>query len=390
VGRNETNTYSIIVTNNSPNDATGVVVTDTLPANVTLAGTSVPCAGTTTLVCNLGNIASGANVGFTIVITVNDDAPTGTLVNTATVAGNETDPNTGNNTDTAAVDVVIPAITIGDVSLLEGDSGVTNFAFTVSLSSSAAQAITVTFATADDTATVADNDYVVNSGMVVFPAGTTVQTITVEVNGDTTVEPDETFLVNLSSPVNATISDSQGVGTILNDDLACTQTITLTATGDTWLQSTSPNNNQGSDSNLKVKPDTSQAQRTLIQFNLSTITPGTSLCSAHFLVFEKDINLDQTIYIHRVTTGWLASTATWNSPWISPGGDYMASEITSFVPDIANLKSINMTSLAQFWVDNSGSNFGLLMRSTTTGDNGEVQFKSLEDGTDPPRLIIQY
>src|SRR6185436_16843003 len=56
------------------------------------------------------------------------------------------------------------------------------------------------------------------NGTVNFPSGTTNRTITVTVNGDTSVETDETFLVNLSSPVNATLAKSQGVGTILNDD----------------------------------------------------------------------------------------------------------------------------------------------------------------------------
>ena len=49
--------------------------------------------------------------------------------------------------------------------------------------------------------------------------GPLTQTITVQVNGDTVVEPDETFFVNLSNPVNATLLDAQAVGTIVNDDV---------------------------------------------------------------------------------------------------------------------------------------------------------------------------
>jgi uncharacterized repeat protein (TIGR01451 family) len=98
-------TYSVFVTNNGPSDATGVVVTDTLPSGVTLVGTSITCAGTTTLVCDLGNITSGNNTSFTIVVSVDAATPPGTLLNTATVAGNEFDPNTGNNTGTAPVTV---------------------------------------------------------------------------------------------------------------------------------------------------------------------------------------------------------------------------------------------------------------------------------------------
>ena len=77
----------------------------------------------------------------------------------------------------------------------------------------------VSYATADGTAT-AGSDYVSASGTLTWAAGdTSSKTISVTVNGDTTVEPDETFYVNLSSPSNATISKSQGVGTIQNDDV---------------------------------------------------------------------------------------------------------------------------------------------------------------------------
>lgn len=61
-------------------------------------------------------------------------------------------------------------------------------------------------------------DYSGVSGSLSFPPGTTTQTITVPVTGETTPEANETFFVNLSSPANAVIGDGQGVGTIVNDD----------------------------------------------------------------------------------------------------------------------------------------------------------------------------
>ena len=77
--------------------------------------------------------------------------------------------------------------------------------------------MTVNYATADDTAS-AGTDYVAQTGTLSFTAGQTSKTISVIVNGDTTVEPTETFLVNLSSPSGATLADAQGQGTITNDD----------------------------------------------------------------------------------------------------------------------------------------------------------------------------
>ena len=57
------------------------------------------------------------------------------------------------------------------------------------------------------------------SGSRTFAPGQVTQTVTIPVAGDTAVEPDETFVLNLSAPANATIADGQGVGTIVNDDL---------------------------------------------------------------------------------------------------------------------------------------------------------------------------
>jgi hypothetical protein len=122
----------------------------------------------------------------------------------------------------------LPTISINDVSVTEGNAGTTNATFTVSLSAPRNQAVTVNYTTADGTATSASNDYTTTSGTVTFPANSvTPQTITVQVKGDTTIEPNETFVVNLSSPSEATIADSQGVGTIQNDDVPSTPAISI-------------------------------------------------------------------------------------------------------------------------------------------------------------------
>jgi len=112
-----------------------------------------------------------------------------------------------------------PSLSIDNVTVTEGDAGTTDAVFTVSLSPASDQPVSVDFATADNTAT-AGADYQSNSGSLSFPAGTTSQNITVQVNGDTADESDETFWVNLSNPSNAIIADGQGAGTITNDDTA--------------------------------------------------------------------------------------------------------------------------------------------------------------------------
>jgi hypothetical protein len=114
-----------------------------------------------------------------------------------------------------------PTLSINDVSVTEGNAGTKTATFTATLSAAATGTVTVNYATANGTAT-AGSDYVATSGTLTFPAGTTSRPVTVTVNGDTTVEPNETFTVNLSSPSGATLADAQGVGTIVNDDVACT------------------------------------------------------------------------------------------------------------------------------------------------------------------------
>jgi PKD repeat protein len=112
----------------------------------------------------------------------------------------------------------LPVLTIDDVTVAEGDGGAANATFTVMLSDAATQTVTVTWATADGTA-AAGSDYTAAGGTLTFAPGETEKTFTVAVHGDTLVEDDETFLVNLSAATNATIGGGEGIGTIVNDDL---------------------------------------------------------------------------------------------------------------------------------------------------------------------------
>jgi len=110
-----------------------------------------------------------------------------------------------------------PTLRIGDVTVTEGNAGTRTATFTVTLSAAGTQPVTVAYATGDGTAT-ADSDYQAASGTLTFAPGETSKTITVLVNGDRVPEPNETFVVNLSRPTNATIADGQGVSTILDDE----------------------------------------------------------------------------------------------------------------------------------------------------------------------------
>jgi hypothetical protein len=115
-------------------------------------------------------------------------------------------------------DDLAPYLTIDDVSVLEGNSGTRLATFTVTLNRGGTETVTVDFATADGTA-APGSDYQATSGTLIFNPGETSKTITVLINGDTSIEPDETFSVNLSNATGAIIDGyGQGVGTITNDD----------------------------------------------------------------------------------------------------------------------------------------------------------------------------
>jgi hypothetical protein len=113
-----------------------------------------------------------------------------------------------------------PRISITDFTKAEGKrSSTTLFTFTVTLSAAYDQPVTMSFRTADGTATTSDSDYVAGSGTLTFAPGETTKTITVEVNGDSKREANETFYLDLFGNSSTSLfTKTRGLGTILNDD----------------------------------------------------------------------------------------------------------------------------------------------------------------------------
>ena len=106
------------------------------------------------------------------------------------------------------------------VSVAEGDEGVTQAAFAVTLSGASEQVVTARWATADGTAK-AGADYEAASGRVTFEPGETRRTIGVAVLGDEIPEADETFTITLSDPEHAALGEERtGTATIVDDDEA--------------------------------------------------------------------------------------------------------------------------------------------------------------------------
>jgi uncharacterized repeat protein (TIGR01451 family) len=126
------------------------------------------------------------------------------------------------NSSTATVTIVdddpVPAVSIADAAIAEGNSGTATMVFGVTLANPSSSTVQITCTTSNGTA-LSGSDYASTTSTLTFPAGTTNQNFNVVVFGDVNGEVDQTLVVKLSSPVNCGIDRGTAVGTILNDDL---------------------------------------------------------------------------------------------------------------------------------------------------------------------------
>ncbi len=126
----------------------------------------------------------------------------------------------------------LPAISVGDATVIEGNHGTRYAEVVVSLSKRSNKTVTVSYGTADGTAR-AGSDYAAASGKLSFAPGQTTQTIRVAVTGDRLVEPDESFSVTISGARNAKIAGATGLVTIVDDEPRITiESDVLVAEGD--------------------------------------------------------------------------------------------------------------------------------------------------------------
>ncbi len=119
----------------------------------------------------------------------------------------------GTITDDDGDGPALPQLSIADASAAEGDT----VQFTVTLTGTSNQTVTVDFQTGDGTAK-AGSDFTAASGTVTFTAGETAKSISVATLEDTIREEDETFSVTLTNPEGATLADDTATGTITDDD----------------------------------------------------------------------------------------------------------------------------------------------------------------------------
>ncbi|MFY7739414.1 MAG: hypothetical protein ACOVQC_02755, partial [Flavobacterium sp.] len=125
-------TFTITAENNGPNNATGVIVNDAIPSGYTVVSVTPSSGSWTSPNWTIGNLANGTNATLTVVATVR---ATGTYANTATITGNQTDPNLSNNTSTATP-VPVPVADLAVVKVASNMTPIigTNITFTITAS----------------------------------------------------------------------------------------------------------------------------------------------------------------------------------------------------------------------------------------------------------------
>ena len=165
-----------------------------------------------------GDTTAEAKETFTVTLS----NPSGATLTDASGTGSITDPTTIPTPPvtpvTPVTPVALPKVSIADLAVKEANGTHAHFMFTATLDKASATAVSVGYATANGTAT-AGVDYTAAAGTISFAPGVTTQQVHVDILGDTTVEPDETFSVTLSNPSGVSIARATAIGSILNDDL---------------------------------------------------------------------------------------------------------------------------------------------------------------------------
>ncbi len=213
-------------------------ITNALTVNFGVGGTATlgndyTQSGATSFTSTLGSVAFGAGV-TTTTLTIDPTADK-TIESDETVAltlATGTGYTVG--TTTAVTGTItnddLPSINLSPSSqtVVEGLTSPQNLSYTVSLSGSSTQTITVQYSTANGTA-LAGSDYTATTGTLTFTPGVTSQTISIPILNDSVNEANETFTLKLTSPTNAILGGTATVTTTITDTLSASTTTTLPA-----------------------------------------------------------------------------------------------------------------------------------------------------------------
>ena len=213
-GNSGTTTADFIVTLSAPSGKTITINYATAAASAT-AGTDYEVVTSGTLTFPPGDTTETATV------TVNGDTIDENNETFLVNLSNESNVTIGDGQATGTItdDDAQPTASINDATTTEGDSGTVTAVFTVTLSAASEKTITINYNSTNGSATAGSDYTAVPASVLTFDPGDPLsKTISVTVLGDENPEDDEQFFINLTGSSNVTLVDSQGIGTIIDDD----------------------------------------------------------------------------------------------------------------------------------------------------------------------------
>ncbi len=348
-------TYTVTVDNAGPDTATNVVVTDTLPAGVTLVSTS-GCSEDPNGVpmCSLGDITAGSNASYTITVSV-DAATVGTITNMASVTSDTADPDTGNNM--ASEDTTV--IAIADLSISKTDSVdpvIAGTALTYTITVNNAGPSMATSVVVTDTLP-AGVSLVSTSGCSEDPAGVPTcslgniasggnasYTVTVDVAPDTLGSISNTAMVTSATAdpntSNNTVTETTTVNAEADLSITKTDSADPVVASDPLTYTITVNNAGPSDAAGVVVADTLPAGVTLVSTSGCAEDPnGTPACGLGTIAAGANASFTVDVIVDLTFEGLLTNTASVSATTTDPNGaNDSATETTTVTPAVSDLE----------------------------------------------------
>ncbi|MEM6795201.1 MAG: DUF11 domain-containing protein, partial [Acidobacteriota bacterium] len=316
-------TYTLTVTNNGPSNSTGATVTDDLPSDVTFSSSSDCTESGGILTCAIGALAPAASQNVSFTVTVDPDR-SGVLTNEATVAANETDPVSSNNTDFESTTV----ITETDLSIAKADSvdpvtAGNDLTYTVTVTNngpSTSTGSTVTDVLPAGLTFSSSSDCTESGGTVTCAVGGLAPAASDDVSFTVTVDPGQTAALSNTATVAADDSDpdsandsaTEGTAVGVSTDLSIAKadSVDPVSAGNDLTYTLTVTNDGPSDSTGSTVTDILPAGVTFSSSADCTESGGTVTCAIGALAPAASDDVSFTVTVDPGQTAALSNTAT--------------------------------------------------------------------------------
>lgn len=348
-----------------------VTGTGTNPANATDFVGGVLPSGTVTFAAN--------STSQVITVSVNGDT---TFEPNETFTVNLYNPNNGAALSTATATGTItnddlPSINLSPngQTIVEGLISPQNLSYTVNLSGSSTQTITVQYSTVNGTA-LAGSDYTATTGTLTFNPGVTSQTISIPILNDSVNEANETFTVKLTSPTNAILGGTATVTTTITDTLSASTTTTLAANVENLtLTGITASNGTGNAGNNILTGNSAN--------NILTGGDGNDTLNGGTGIDTLIGGLGNDIYQVDTTTDIITELA-------AQGTDTVQSSVTFSLVTLANIENLTLTGTTAINGTGNTANNTLIGNSASNTLNGGAGIDTLTGRTGTDTFVFQF